>query len=347
MGDLGKKEKNRYDTSTIFDLIDSEDNEIITNLSWPDRQFLLQYISKYILEYRRTLGLDPTDTFGIEIEFDNADKGRINRRLISSGLRKEWGIKQDASLSHGGEIASPVLHDTETDWNAVEQVCTAVKENAIINNNCGGHVHIGRQALGEDKQAWLNFIRLWSAYEKVIYRYGFGEYSTARTGISKYAKAIALKLLVTEAYVSRTHCSIDEIIQKLAVDKYNGVNFLNVRTADKPNEIDTIEFRAPNGTLNEIIWQNNVNLFIKMLKAAKSPDFNETLVMNRLASLKKKKILITEYDQLDLDAALEFADLVFNNNLDKVYFIRQYMKAMENGTEPLQETKPFTRVRKS
>ena len=84
-----------------------------------------------------------------------------------------------------------------------------------------------------------------------------------------------------------------------------------------------------------------------MLRAAKSPDFNETLVMNRLASLKKKKILVTEYDQLDLDAALEFADLVFDNNLDKVYFIRQYMKAMENGEEPLQETKPFTRVRKS
>ena len=28
MGDLGKNKKNRYDTSTIFDLIDGEDNEI-------------------------------------------------------------------------------------------------------------------------------------------------------------------------------------------------------------------------------------------------------------------------------------------------------------------------------
>ena len=32
------------------------------------------------------------------------------------------------------------------------------------------------------------------------------------------------------------------------------------------------------------------------------------------------------YNNVNLKNALEFVDLVFNNNLDKVYFLRQYIK---------------------
>lgn len=346
MGDLGNN-KNRYDNTTIFDLIGSDDNEIFTYLSRSDKQFLLQYISKYFLDYRSSLGLDHDDSFGIELEFDDADKGRINRRLNNSGLIRDWHIKADASLHHGGEIASPILHDNGEIWDAVEKVCTATRENAIISNNCGGHVHVGRQALGDDRQAWLNFMRLWSAYENVIFRFGYGEYSTGREGVVKFAKAISSKLYVISTYASKYNCSIDEIVRKLNSDRFFAVNFTNIKTPENPDAIDTFEFRAPNGTLSETIWQNNVNLFVKMLNVAKSPDFCESVVMNRLEITKQNKLKITEYDQLDMDTAIEFADVVFDNNLDKVYFIRQYMKAMENGAEPLQETRPFTRVRKS
>ena len=346
MGELVKKEKPRLDTSTIFDYIGSDDNEILTYLPRTDRQFLLQYISKYILDYRSSLGLSGLDTFGIEIEFDNADKGQINRKLHSSRLDYRWEIKPDNSLSHGGEIASPILSDSGTDWSQVEQVCGIVRPNAIINNNCGGHVHIGRQALGNDRQAWLNFLKLWTAYEKVIYRFGYGEYSTGRKGIDEYATPISIELFEDIAKLSQNNCSIDEIVTMLATNKYHGLNFKNIRTSENPDKIDTFEFRAPNGTLNEIIWQNNINLFIKMLKAAQSPDFSESVVMNRLRLIERGGFRVTEYDQLDMDAALEFADIVFDNNLDKVYFLRQYMKAMENGVGSLVETQPFTRIRK-
>ena len=36
----------------------------------------------------------------------------------------------------------------------------------------------------------------------------------------------------------------------------------------------TIEFRSSNGTLNEIIWQNNVNFFTKMLLSCASDNFD-------------------------------------------------------------------------
>ena len=35
---------------------------------------------------------------------------------------------------------------------------------------------------------------------------------------------------------------------------------------------------------------------------------------------------IYDYNILDIDGALELVDLVFDNNLDKLYFLRQYLK---------------------
>ena len=35
------------------------------------------------------------------------------------------------------------------------------------------------------------------------------------------------------------------------------------------------------------------------------------------------------YDLIYVEDALEFADLVFDNNLDKMYFLRQYFKNFE------------------
>ena len=44
-----------------------------------------------------------------------------------------------------------------------------------------------------------------------------------------------------------------------------------------------------------------------------------------------------------LEQAVELADLIFDNNLDKVYFLRQYIKSFEKGTKPFARAKrPIT-----
>ena len=37
------------------------------------------------------------------------------------------------------------------------------------------------------------------------------------------------------------------------------------------------------------------------------------------------------HDEVNLQNVLEFVDLVFDNNLDKIYFLRQYLKDFQNG----------------
>ena len=47
------------------------------------------------------------------------------------------------------------------------------------------------------------------------------------------------------------------------------------------------------------------------------------------------------YNKIYLEQALEFADLIFNNNIDKIYFLRQYLKSFESSEIPLKKAKKF------
>ena len=63
---------------------------------------------------------------------------------------------------------------------------------------------------------------------------------------------------------------------------------------------------------------------------SKSDNFNNLLLDKR-----KHELLLEEKtpNEIYLNDALEFADLIFDNNLDKVYFLRQYLKSFEVSKE--------------
>ena len=43
----------------------------------------------------------------------------------------------------------------------------------------------------------------------------------------------------------------------------------------------------------------------------------------------RKNYQIYSYNQIYLEQALELCDMIFDNNLDKIYFLRQYLKSFE------------------
>ena len=49
------------------------------------------------------------------------------------------------------------------------------------------------------------------------------------------------------------------------------------------------------------------------------------------------------YNEIDIEEALEFSDLIFDNNLDKVYFLIQYFKNFDYAYQPLIKAKKFTK----
>ena len=114
----------------------------------------------------------------------------------------------------------------------------------------------------------------------------------------------------------------------LLINKNNNLHITN-----------TIEFRCPNGTLEPIIWQNNANLFAKLLIYSKNNNFNHDIIDKR-----KTTTNINNYKIISLEQSLELADLIFNNNLDKIYFLRQYLKSYEESDKILKKSKRFIKI---
>ena len=52
---------------------------------------------------------------------------------------------------------------------------------------------------------------------------------------------------------------------------------------------------------------------------------------------------VFKYSRIYMEQAIEFADMIFDNNLDKVYFLRQYVKDGSVSNMPLVKSREFTR----
>lgn len=303
--------------NNIFNEIKPDQNDVLFYLNKKDLEYLLSLINTYKLLLREKINIDETESFGLEIECENARWDKISRRM-----EREWELTDDISLLEGAEIKSPILTDTKENWITLKRVCSMLSKYSMIGLNSGGHVHVGIQALGNDKESLINFLKLWSVYEPIIYRFSYGEFLGPRPGLKETAKSVQVDFANLCYFCEEENVSERELIHYLCDDKYKAVNFKHYDT------LRTIEFRCPNATLNPVIWQNNVNLFVKMMNYAKRKDFN-----NSLLDEKRHKLFIENKtpNQIYVDDAIEFVDLIFDNNLDKVYFLRQYLKSFEKS----------------
>lgn len=337
----------------IFRLLNKKDNDMISQMNNSDRVQFMMTLRKYLLELRKTINIDKNIKFGTEIEFEDANREKIEIELYGTFPNYDWIVKEDKSLYKGAEAVSKILSDTEETWNSLNEACNIISNNAKIVSGASAHIHVCMNILGNNPKYWRNFAKLWMTYESVIYRFLYGEYTSPREQIGKYAKPIS-KDLIDDFNRIEDRSSMQSAFYILKVlnkeeDRRKAINFTN---ADKTqlykynSEADknTIECRVANGTFNPIIWQNNINLFIKLLEYSKREDFNEEIINKRLKDIQSKEIPsnLYKYSQINTEIAIELADLIFTNNLDKIYFLRQYLKDMTVSTKPLTKSKSFT-----
>lgn len=335
----------------LFSFIKAENNDKLSEMNGIDLQELLYYVDNYYLELRNRLGFNNFVTFGLELEFENAMRNRIEAKLNETFGRDVWLLKGDNSLYSGAEINSPILRDKIVTWKNLKQVCDIVSKNASIGKNSGGHIHVGTQVLGTKTESWLNFIKLWSVYENIIYRFAYGDMLVARSSMLRFAEPMAEDFWKNYLELSQGNQIVfaEDIIKKVSHSRYQAVNFDNAKQTNKMSRYNTIEFRCPNGTLNPIIWQNNVNLFVNLLQYSSSSSFNDDILQERKQINKDKYLGLDFYNEIYLQQALELADMLFNNNFDKVYFLRQYLKSFEIAKKENDKPKQFTKksVKKS
>lgn len=165
--------------------------------------------------------------------------------------------------------------------------------------------------------------------------------------MQKYARPIADELFSNIKVINNATDIID-IKFSLPTDKYQAINFKNVDFGrySYSKENNTIEFRVPNATNNEIVLQNNINTATKLMLSPTNREIDEELLDYKL---EKERISSTfdfyMYNEINLKNVLEFVDSVFDNNLDKVYFLRQYIKNFQGnfGLKKAVKAKKFTK----
>lgn len=301
-------------------------NYNFSKLNSLDLKQLLFDLNILYVRYRNLLNMSNDKlTFGVEIEFESCSIESI-RNAMNNDL-EDWILKKDHSLKSGGEVNSPILMDSVEDWKNLRSICNILKEkHATATENCGAHIHFGSDIFGNNFDNWLTLIKCWTVYEKVLYRVSYGAMDRARRPLKKYAPPVAntLNNIVKEL----KDCSdASYLIAKLNenISKRSGINFKGVNV-NNPNSIkNTIEIRCPNGTIEEVFWQNNINIFGKLLCAIKDNRIDIELLDNYISKNDFNSSL-QDYQEIYMKEALEFADMVFDNNLDKMYFLRQYLK---------------------
>lgn len=308
-------------------VINLESNDSFYNLRGNDLKELLLYIESYFLEYRDTLNIPQNITFGVEIEYERTFKFLADR-YIKKHL-PNWKSKSDGSLDSGGEIISPIMVDSKNYWDELKIICRYLtKKKADTLHNAGGHIHIGSNVLGRDIEAWKTFLKLYTAYEHVIFRFGYGDKINGRNKLLEYAMPSADILKDSLDEIDQAKDIVDVYAEVPLTSKYVALNFQNVKFKNMNDHIgNTIEFRCPNATTNEIIWQNNINAFTKMLLSSKQGvidiDFLDYKLDKEYIPFYNNRYT---YNNINLKNVLEFVDLIFDNNLDKIYFLRQYLK---------------------
>ena len=313
---------------------------------------------KYINGNKR-LGMPDFFKFGIEIEADNVYTsepfGLYSGKSAEYITSKNWHMAteyEEALVSDGGaELVSPILTDSEKDWQDVADICEHMKrypglkgKEVVANEKCGLHVHFDSKCLTSNPKIFRNFMRLYAESEELLYKMCNDKNDPIRKGaINKnfngiehmvsamwrngMAAPIGKKVLKqiendTLKVSYKKFGKLKMLAGKYKLDerRYAGLNLTNIGNPNK----DTIEFRMANGTLNPEVIKQNVFLYASLINTAIEVSNNP----------EKYKYRLEEFYRTDMDErekAISFLNLVIENPEDrKIYMDRwESVKAAE------------------
>ena len=318
---------------SVYDLIKPYNNDKLTEFSNKDLYEFISTLKKYYLDLRESLNIADNITFGIEIEVENLkDEFYV---LEKDKYFSNWSFSSDDTLLNGREIISPILKDNYFTWQTLANLMKFLGDCSEICSTCGGHIHIGAQILGNNYNYWENLLNFWRAYENIIFRFGYGEFISERLVISGFAEP----LIYSDYKVFNKKYRNQALNWSKICDQEDFKDYEYIKNR-------TFEVRCPNGSLNPIIWQNNINFFVKLFEYVKSNNYEEKFLLKKIECLKSNlKVydnVLDYYRMIDMENAIELSDLIFDNNLDKIYFLRQYIKNEEVGEKTLEKGKKFT-----
>lgn len=311
-----------------------------SKLSNFDKIIKLNEIDSIKPKFRKKLNFDDSLTFGTEIEYGNAYRKKlikvIDKFMVdkSNNYYGKWQFTDDYSFTYtiddkifGGEVKTSVFINKEEYFKELYIMCKKLKKyKAIINDKMAIHVHVSAKSLGENPNILINFLKLYTAYEHIIYKFGYNG-SNPRKVIDIYAnpiRKILIDFILKYDNSEKEFYSLINGLTELVLAKRYGVNFGNVSCLK--DFINTIEFRMCNGTIDPVVIQNEINLFCNLILSLNSNKIDLEYLDYRIKNLSSGPFDFREYKKIYIDDAFEFADMIYSYDIDKEYFIKQYIK---------------------
>lgn len=340
--------------SSLFKFIDPLKNDKLSELSPSDLQHFLVLLDEYYLEYRHILGFENDVRVKTSISFEGVDHDELDK--VALNILGETGWKTFIDSANDNSSYIEYVDITSDSWKNIKEFLHHF--NGRINSSSYGEngIYVGRESLEDSIEYWKRFIKFLITYENIIFRFSNGEFINCRSHISQryHVKPFAPTLIKLESrYKDLSELHDFLVIINRYIESGTPIRISDLFHSDysDSSRVDLIKFLYPNNTLDPVIVQNNINMFVKMMLAITS-DIDFDVVENRYDKITQgvdisessEPFSLSVYNYIDIGQALEFADLVFDNNFDKVYFLRQYFKSFElpKNNKNLQRARRFT-----
>lgn len=304
---------------------------------------------KYTKDFEK-LGLPENFKFGIELEAFNVKTTGENSLYTGESAKyiksKNWHMatkNEEVLVGEGGaELVSPILRDTEQDWEDISAMCNQMKkfpgnkaDKVVADSKCGLHIHFDADCIAKDPNKMRNFLRLYAESEELLYKMCNDKNDPIRKGaINKDFKGLhIISSIWRNGMAAPSGTKILKHIQdgtlkvsykkfgklrmlaskyKLDERRYAGLNLTNIGNSKK----NTIEFRMANGTLDPEVIKQNVFLYSSLINTAIKMTENPELYKNRLSEFYNTNV--TEKEKAE-----NFLNLVMDSPEDrKIYMDR-------------------------
>lgn len=288
------------------------------------------------LPSRKTLSIPSSINFGLEIENNdfNSYNECSNAERIIKNIDSRLYVHDDESLRYiddngkiklGLEVSTPILQNKKEDLILLKKLSKTLKYINPKYNISSFQVNLDDNLNFEER---LELLKVYAYYEKVIMRFCRGNDKTLRECSGIYSYYIYYELLRE----LQNEKSIEEKLETFTERKMYGINL-----KDRRRRI--IEFRSPNGCNDLELWLNYINTFYYLVDAVSKKKYDKELIDFNFC--KEHKTFDDEYlynykcFSIHEKLAIDFVNTIFTNELDKLYFLKQYIGQDEEYTKVL------------
>lgn len=254
--------------------------------------------------------------FGLEIEAESIpfDEGK---RVLQHKLDDRWIIGDDRSLDNGGiELSSPLISNTKENFIALKKIAKTLEYLNATYKHASLQINLDAYQFNNDDI--IDLLKIFSIYENIIYRFSTGEDDRMRESATD--NAMPLGNLFREFYSMNFFKNDNYLVFK---NNKSYALSMKTKTKSKNDPIKVIEFRTPNGTSNFYLWMNYIVFFSSFLKCIEKKRYDRKYI-DYLFFRNKFLSSIDECVTIDEKKAIDFANLIFQDEIEKDYFYYQY-----------------------